>query len=93
MHDHHLLLGGRHDVGGEDELTEALLEKAFRVRAPPQLNREQRGGAYGRVLLLRTEALLLDPRHVEDVRLRQRLLDAVELLLYGGSRSVQADSS
>lgn len=31
MHDHHLLLGDRHDVGGEDELTKTLSEKPFRV--------------------------------------------------------------
>lgn len=33
------------------------------------------------VLLLGCKPLLLDPRHVEDVGLRQSFLDAVKLLL------------
>ena len=36
---------------------------------------------YSFVLLLRCKSLLLDPRHVEDVGVRQSFLDAVELLL------------
>lgn len=36
---------------------------------------------YSFVLLLRCKPLLLNPRHVEDVGVRQSFLDAVKLLL------------